>query len=109
MIYEIALMLRPETNEDSLKTIKNIITENVDVLKGTILVTEDWGVLKLAEATKRGGITRAKFLYFMYKTDGSTNKEIIRKLGIDENVIRHLIVVLGLDGSIPIEVCEEKG
>lgn len=99
MIYEIAIMVRSEVNEEALKTIKNIVTENVDVLKGTVLVSEDWGILKLAEATKRGGISRAKFLYFMYKTDGSSNKEIIRKLGIDESVIRHLIVVLGIDAD----------
>lgn len=99
MIYEIAIMLRPEINEDSLKTIKNIINENVEAVKGSTLVSEDWGVLKLAETTKRGGHSRAKFLYFMYKSDGTTNKEIIRKLGIDESVIRHLIVVLGLDAE----------
>lgn len=97
MIYEIAIMVRPETNEDSLKSIKNIITENIEVVKGTTLFSEDWGVLKLAEATKRGGHSRAKFLYFMYKTNGTTNAEMIRKLGIDENVIRHLIVVKGID------------
>jgi len=97
MIYEIAIMVRPETNEDSLKTIKNIVTENVDVVKGSTLVSEDWGILKLAEPTKKGNHSRAKFLYFMYKTDGTTNAEMIRKLGINENVIRHLIVHLGLD------------
>lgn len=99
MIYEIAMMVRPETNEESLKTIKNIVTENVEAVKGATLVTEDWGILKLAEPTKRGGHQRAKFLYFMYRSNGSTNAEIIRKLGIDENIIRHLIVSLGLDAE----------
>ena len=60
MIYEIAVMVRPEANEETLKTIKNIITENVESVKGHTLVAEDWGVLKLAEPTKKGGHSRAK-------------------------------------------------
>lgn len=98
MIYEIAIMVKPETNEESLKTIKSIITDNVDAVKGTVLVSDDWGVLKLGQATKRGN-QRGKYLYFMFKSKGDSNAEMIRKLGIDENVIRHLIVALGCESE----------
>lgn len=98
MIYEIGIIVKPEATEESLKSIKSIITENVDSVKGSVLINDDWGIYKFAQATK-GGNSRGRYLYFMYKTDGSSNAEIIRRLGIDEMTIRHIIVSLGCDSE----------
>lgn len=96
MIYEVAIIVRPEVNDEQLKTIRNIVHENIESVKGTVLINDDWGTMHFGQDMGRG-IKRGRYLYCMYKSNGTINAEINRKLSIDENVIRFLIVNLGTE------------
>lgn len=96
MMYEIVIAVKPEITEDQLKSIKSIVPDIVAEAKGTVHVTDDWGVMRFAQQIGRG-FKRGRYVYFMYQVGGQENKEITRKLGIDEGVIRHLIVNLGTE------------
>jgi len=96
MIYEVLVTVKADATEDQIKDIKTIVTENVDSVKGSILISDDWGMMMFAQSLS-GKHQRGKYIYFMYKSSGTINKEIIRKLSINETAIRYLIVQVGED------------
>ncbi|MBP9674283.1 MAG: 30S ribosomal protein S6 [Bacteriovoracaceae bacterium] len=96
MIYEAAVVLRPETDDQVIKTLKDSVQSVVTDSKGEILLTDDWGVRHFAQATSQG-LKQGRYVYFMYKTGTQTNQELERRFRINESVVKNLIVKVGLD------------
>jgi ribosomal protein S18/ribosomal protein S6 len=96
MIYELAVMVKPEATEEQLTAVKNTMVETIEASSGTVLIKDDWGILRLAQPIRKGS-NRARIIYVMYTANGAVNAELVRKLGIIEVTIRQLIVLLGPD------------
>ncbi|MBF0313004.1 MAG: 30S ribosomal protein S6 [Oligoflexia bacterium] len=94
MIYETAVLAQADTNDEKLASIKGIVTSVVAESNGEILIDDDWGVRTLAQPTEKRA-KRGRYLYFMYRSNNKANAEIERKMRINENVIRSMIVQLG--------------
>lgn len=94
MIYETAIVVRPETGEESLAKIKSIISEVVTNAGGEILVNDDWGVKRFAQATAKGE-QRGHYLYSLYKASGAVNTELERRYKISEDIMKFIVVKLG--------------
>ena len=92
MLYELALMLRPEIDDKELESAKKTVHEVIQSHSGDVFVEDDWGRIHLAMPTEKG-VENARFLYYVYssKQEGN-NSEIVRRLRISENVLRWLIV-----------------
>ena len=100
MLYELALMLKPEIDDRQFDSTKEMVHEVVKHHSGDIFVEDDWGRIHLAMPTEKG-IANARFLYYVYssKQEGS-NTELVRRLRINENVLRWLVVkVAGNEGE----------
>ena len=92
MLYELALVVRPELHDQQLESTKKIIHDVVNSYSGEIFVEDDWGRLRFAMPTNNG-TTTGHFFYFVYAvTAPQANTEILRRLKINESVIRQLIV-----------------
>ena len=92
MLYELALMLRPEIDDKKFDSVKEIIHEVVKSHDGDIFVEDDWGRIHLAMATEKG-VTNARFIYYVYSANrGGNNLEMVRRLRINESILRWLIV-----------------
>jgi small subunit ribosomal protein S6 len=98
MIYETALVVKPDANEEAITAAKNLVLETVKEFGGEILVNDTWGVKTFAQPLE-SGLRKGNFFYFMYKSAGTVNHEIERKLHINENVVRFIIVKLGDDSQ----------
>ena len=98
MIYESAIVVKPDATEDAVNSAKSIITETVKEFGGEIIVNDAWGVKTFAQPFE-SGLKKGNFFYFMYKSQGTTNAEIERKLKINESVVRSIIVKLGDDAE----------
>ena len=95
MIYELAVVARPESGDDVLASLKTIVSEAITSMQGEVLLTDDWGLLHFAQPTSKG-VGKGKYLYFAYKTENmGTNKEISRRFKINENVLKSIIIKVG--------------
>lgn len=96
MIYETAFVVRPDASEEVVASIKTALTETFKEFGAEVLVNDSWGVKTFAQSTE-SGLKKGAYHYLMYKADGKVNAEIERKFGINENLVRYLIIKLGED------------
>ena len=94
MLYELAIMIKPEIGETSFEEIKQIPHQTAQSFGGEIFVEDDWGNIRLAMPTRQK-VSTAHFIYFVYSSnDNQNNQELDRRLRINENILRWLIVKL---------------
>lgn len=93
--YETIYVTRPDLTEDLMSRINTrysgVIAEN----GGTILVTEDWGMRKLAYPINKH--QRGHFIYLNYVAPATLVHELERTLRIEDSLLRYLTVKLGDD------------
>ncbi|MCB9063201.1 MAG: 30S ribosomal protein S18 [Halobacteriovoraceae bacterium] len=94
MIYELAVVARPDATEDQVASLKKIVSEVTEANLGSVLLSDDWGTMRFPQPTS-SGLQSGNYLYFIYKSDSAANKEIQRRLGINESVIKYMFVKLG--------------
>jgi small subunit ribosomal protein S6 len=98
MIYELAYVVKPDATEEALSSVKTLMEGTLKEFGGEILINDTWGVKTFAQPFE-SGLAKGNFFYVMYKTPGTTNAEIERKMGINEAVVRFMIVKLGDDAK----------
>ena len=89
--YEIMFIVKSdldeETRKNEVKALENILTSN----KSTITLSKELGQKEFAYEIKK----MKSGYYYLYNIETSTDasiKEFDRVAGIDENVVRHLIL-----------------
>lgn len=98
MIYELAVVAQAAIGDEKVASLNEMISAVVREYEGEVLVQDDWGVKKMAQATSNG-VEKGRFLYFIYSANSECNKEISRRLGINEEVIKRLFVKLGTEAD----------
>ena len=98
MIYELALSIKTGLNDEQIAKFQETVSSVVQSHEGDVLVSDDWGRLAIPQATTKG-IDSVRMLYFIYKANNKNNRELVRRLKIMENTVRHLIVLLGDDSQ----------
>lgn len=98
MIYETAVVAYADLDDVKRQSVLNVVKEVLEAAEGKILLQDDWGVRVFAQPTGRG-VTRGQYYYFMYQAGPDVNKEIERRLRINDHVIKSLIVSLGKDND----------
>lgn len=96
MIYETAFVVRPDASEEVVNSVKNSLSEVFKEFGAEVLVNDAWGVKTFAQPTE-SGLKKGAYHYVMYKGAGALNAEILRRFGISEHIVRHIIVKLGED------------
>lgn len=98
MIYELAYVLRTDATEEAIKKIGDSLKEAITTAKGEILIDDAWGVKTFAQATKNG-VSKGNYFYVMYQSDTSVNTELERRLKINEDALKYMVVRLGEDSE----------
>lgn len=96
MIYEAAYIVRADAAEDAVAALKNSVADTLKEFGAEVLVNDSWGVKTFAQPTE-SGLKKGAYHYVMYKSAGSVNAELERKFGINESVLRFLVIKLGDD------------
>lgn len=96
MIYELSVVCHGDATDEMVKSVAAIVKEVVDGGKGQLLVEDNWGRMYFAQPTSSGQ-KKANYLYFMYQGDGQFNTELERRLGINESVLRQMVIQVGDD------------
>lgn len=98
MIYETAYVVKADASAESLNSIKSLVEDTLTQSGAEILVNDTWGVKHFAQATE-DGIRKGNFFYVMYKSVGQVNTELERRYRLAEDVIRFMVIKLGVDAD----------
>ncbi|EGT4598072.1 30S ribosomal protein S6 [Clostridioides difficile] len=88
--YELVYVVKPNSEEEVREAILNKVKEVV-ATDGEIVKVDTWGTKKLAYPIAK--FTEGFYVLVNFKSAVDVPKEIDRNLKINENVIRHMIVV----------------
>ena len=88
--YEIMFIIKAELDEKSVKDTEKAMEKVLTDMKAKIVSSKDMGQKKLAYPIKK----QVRGYYFLLNVESSVDavKEFDRKIKLDENVLRHLII-----------------
>jgi len=89
--YEMALVLRPELDEEHQNAVLDRYRHVIETHGGEAEEPNVWGKRRLAYDIKDQ--SEGIYIFVPFKADSTANAELDRLLRIDENVLRHLVVV----------------
>jgi len=89
-LYEHTIVARQDTSSSQLKQIIDKYTKIVESLDGSIVKTENWGLLNLSYDIKKN--RKGNFIHF--KIEGKTKivSELEKNEKIDKNLLRYMTV-----------------
>lgn len=94
MIYELALVAKSDLTDQESESLKKIVHDVVNEREGEILVEDAWGRVNFAQPTSEG-LNSGVFFYFIFSGNNTADKELRRRFGINDKVIKSLILKLG--------------
>jgi len=88
--YEIMFIIKAELDEKSVKDTEKAMEKVLTDMKAKIVNTKEMGQRKLAYPIKK----QVRGYYFVLNVEATKEaiKEFDRKIKLDENVLRHLII-----------------
>lgn len=104
--YEVAFIIKPNTNEEAIKEIISKLKEIYINHNGTILDEFDMGTREMAYEIEKSKIG---YYYFLnVEADHAANQEFERICRINEDVIRFLVINIDdVEGST-LDILREK-
>jgi len=96
MIYELSLVSTKEATESDQAEFSKMVGEVIKENGGEVLLEDNWGQRNFAQQTS-DGLKGGNYQYFLYRGNGASNVEIIRRLKINEKALKHLVIKLGED------------
>ncbi|PIR28375.1 MAG: hypothetical protein COV38_16100 [Bdellovibrionales bacterium CG11_big_fil_rev_8_21_14_0_20_38_13] len=99
MIYELSLVAKTELSDEQIEKLNTLVRDVVGQHDGEVFIQDDWGKMNLAQPTENGTST-GHFMYFLFKANNANNKELARRFGINEGVLRHMIIKVGEEKDI---------
>jgi small subunit ribosomal protein S6 len=88
--YELIYVVKPNADEEAREAVMNKVKEVV-ATAGEVVNVDVWGTKKLAYPIAK--FNEGHYVLVNFKSAVDVPKEIDRNLKINENVIRHMIVV----------------
>lgn len=106
--YEAALVLRPTLDDERVQASIARYSQVIEQRGGEVEQPNIWGKRRLSYEIK--GENDGVYVFLLYKAGSDVNAELDRLMRIDENVLRHLLVVRPLPNPPkPISVPEGGG
>ncbi|MCQ4726808.1 30S ribosomal protein S6 [Anaerotignum faecicola] len=88
--YELALVLRPDLDEETKAAESQKVQDLITRFGGTIDKIDDWGKRRLAYEIQK--VNEGFFSFISFDAEGTVPAEIESRVRIMENVLRYLIV-----------------
>jgi small subunit ribosomal protein S6 len=89
--YELMYVVRPDLDEDGLRSAQEAVQGLVEGQGGEVLTTTPWGKRRLAYEI--AGLRDGHYVIVEFRGDGAKVKELERALRINDHVIRHMITI----------------
>ena len=89
-LYEHTIIARQDTSPSQLKQLQEKYANLVEKFDGSIVKTENWGLLYLSYLIKKN--RKGNYIHFKIKGSGKTILELEKNEKIDKNLLRYLTV-----------------
>ena len=89
-LYEHTIIARQDTSPSQLKQIQEKYANLVEKFDGSVVKTENWGLLYLSYLIKKN--RKGNYIHFKIKGTGKTILELEKNEKIDKNLLRYLTV-----------------
>ena len=89
--YELVYVVKPVLDEETREGVQNKIKEIIETNGGEVTKVDAWGNRKLAYPIAK--FTEGHYVLVNFNAGVEVPKELDRNLKINENVIRHMVVV----------------
>lgn len=89
--YETIFVLDPALDSDSAENQIQKVEELLAAQKAEIVKIEKWGLKKLAY--RIAGRQQGNYVFFLYKAQPATPRELEKYFKLNENILRYLTVV----------------
>ena len=89
-LYEHTIIARQDTSPSQLKQIQEKYANLVEKFDGSVVKTENWGLLNLSYLIKKN--RKGNYIHFKIKGSGKTILELEKNEKIDKNLLRYLTV-----------------
>ena len=89
-LYEHTIIARQDTSPSQLKQIQEKYANLVEKFDGSVVKTENWGLLHLSYLIKKN--RKGSYIHFKIKGSGKTILELEKNEKIDKNLLRYLTV-----------------
>ena len=91
--YELMVILSPKLNEEEANQLNESILAIVKDLSGELIKTEPWGRRMLAYPINK--LQEGYYFLNYLKMESLKVKTLKQQLGLNENIIRHMIIARG--------------
>ena len=89
-LYEHTIIARQDTSPSQLKQLQEKYANLVEKFDGSIIKTENWGLLNLSYLIKKN--RKGNYIHFKIKGNGKTISELEKNEKIDKNLLRYLTI-----------------
>ena len=89
-LYEHTLVVRQDTSESQLKSLKDKYSKLIEKNEGNVIKTEEWGLLNLSYLIKKN--KKGNYIHFKIEGTGKMIDELEKSAKLDKNLLRYLTV-----------------
>ena len=102
--YELTIIINPQLSAEDTKKMLDKYEAILLGEDGEIIIKDDWGLKRLQYPIKRH--FRGKYFFYDFLGNSDNLVEAERLMGLDENVMRYLIVRIGENVDIDVRKAE---
>lgn len=101
--YEITYIVHPDLDDNAFKKLNGLVSSWIKDGGGKITKTDIWGKRKMAYAIRKQG--EGQYVLLQVEMEPSFGRELERQLGLQESVLRYLIVAAEAEdeSQLPVE------
>jgi small subunit ribosomal protein S6 len=101
--YEITYIVHPDLDDSAFKKLNDLIGSWIKDGGGKITKSDVWGKRKMAYAIRKQD--QGQYVLLQVEMDPSFGSELERQLGLQESVLRYLIVAVEAEdeAELPVE------
>ena len=89
-LYEHTIVARQDVSSSQIKQLTEKYSKIVEKNKGSIVQTENWGLLNLSYIIKKN--KKGNYIHFKIKGSGKIIEELEKNESIDKNLLRYLTI-----------------
>ena len=89
-LYEHTIIARQDISPGQIKSLKEKYSKLIEVNKGNLVQTQEWGLLNLSYLIKKN--KKGNYIHFKIKGNGDLIKELEKNERIDKNLLRYVTI-----------------
>ena len=89
-LYEHTIVIKQDVSTAQIKKLTEKYSKIVENNDGSIVKTENWGLLNLSYIIKKN--KKANYIHFKIKGDGKIIKELEKNESLDQNLLRYMTI-----------------